>query len=146
MPIQPIIIGRGKAGWHASGICNGNRCSSSGGTLEGYAKDAKTGTPVYDADKADTDAFTSLVISGPMVDPTLEPGTVKRFGEDEKRAMLGMLPGLGGAFATLATLAMADVSSLDYVATDVYLAMLRERVPGVRFGRVERGSVVWEGS
>ena len=137
-----VIIGRGKCGWHSDFIEGGNKCSSSGGTLEGYLSEAGDGTPVYDASEADYDAFASWVFKGPMIDVFLEPGTINKFGDH--KALLGMLPGLKGGFDTLAVMALADISSLDYVAADVYLTMLREKVPNVRFGVVQDEQVVWE--
>lgn len=140
------IIGRGKCGWHASGVSRWGTFSSSGGTLDKYASEAPDGCPVYDAHDADTGAFASLVISGPMVDTRLNPGEIKPFGEANKRAALGMLGpgGLSGSFATLAVMAISGLGSLDSVAPDVYIQLLREKVPGVRIGRVEGGRVVWE--
>ena len=55
-----------------------------------------------------------------------------------------MLPGLQDGFKTLATMALAGLSSLDFVATDVYLQVLREQVPGAKIGKVVQGKIVWE--
>jgi len=140
--MKHILIGRGKVDWHSKGISNGNWCSSSGGTLESYLKEADDGTRIYDAKEADYDSFASFVIKGPMVDPTLEPGQVSRF--NEKKTILGMLPGLGGDFKTLGMMALADVCSLDFVAPDVYVQMLQEKVPGVKFGKVINHQIVWD--
>jgi hypothetical protein len=139
-----IIIGRGQAGWHADLIEDGNKCSSSGGSLEGYLEEAADGTPVYDAKDADGATFVSWVFKGPMIDVFLEPGQISKFGDTDKKTLLGMLPALKGGFDTLATMALAGISSLDYVAVDVYLAMLRETVPNVKFGVVQNKQVVWE--
>lgn len=136
------VIGRGKRGWHASGLSHGNKCSSSGGTLEGYLQEAEDGTPIYDADQAEMGAFAAFVINGPIDDPTLAPGEVKSFGET--KALARMAPALGGGFRAIAAGALAGITSLDMVATDVYLAMLKERVPGVRFGTVRNHVAVWE--
>ena len=133
------IIGRGKAGWHAAG----HNVSSSGGTLDGYLKDARNGALIYDAHDADTDAFTHLVIAGPMVDPDLPPGGVRRFGDQDAAARMCGPGGLTGAFKTIATLAQdASYSGLDYVACDVYETLLRA-VPGMKIGHVHNGTVVW---
>jgi hypothetical protein len=98
---------------------------------------------VYDADKADDDAFISLVFKGPMCKPGLPLGTVKRFSLEERNAAAAMLPGLSGGFADLAVMALAGLSSLDEVAVDVYEALLRT-VPGMKIGHVRNGSVEWE--
>lgn len=145
-PDRTCIIGRGKCGWHASGISRWGTFSSSGGELAKYASEAPEGCPVYDAREADTDAFASLIISGPMVDARLSAGEIKPFGEKEKRAALGMLGpgGLSGGYETLVAMAIAGLGSLDSVAPDVYIQLLREKVPGVRIGRVEEGRVIWE--
>jgi len=132
------IIGRGKAGWHAAA----HNVSSSGGTLDGYVAQADEGALVYDGDGADYDTFARLVISGPMVDPGLAPGTVKRFTDTETAAR--MADGLEGAFKALAELAQdATYGGLDYVAVDVYEGLLRG-VPGVKIGHVRAGVVEWE--
>ena len=143
------IIGRGKAGWHASGGNEWSNVSISGGTdpLK-YAQEADEGCLVYDADKADMNAFASEVIRGPMCDATLAPGTVVRFRERE--ALARMAPALEGGFQTIALLALADYSSLDSIAPDLYVERLRAKVPGVRFGVVVfdpemgRNTIAWE--
>lgn len=148
--MKHIIIGRGKAGWHSSGLSTWdggktwNRCSSSGAMLETYLSEAEDGCLIYDADAADTDAFARLVITGPMCDASLEPGTVHPFGDDMKRAALGMLPGLSGGFETLAAMAISGLGSLDTVAPDVYIQLLKERVPGVKTGKVINHLPVWD--
>lgn len=140
--MKHVIIGRGKYGWHSNGTSNGNKCSSSGGNLEYYLSEAENGTYIYDAMDADLESFTNFVYSGPMVDPTLEPGTVNKF--NDTKTLIGMLPGLEGGFRSLATLALGDITSLDYVAPDVYMCMLKEQVTGVKVGKVYDGKVVWE--
>lgn len=143
------IIGRGKAGWHA----NAKNVTSSGGDLNpytywtgekcsGYAKEAAEGALVYDAKDADENAFAALVISGPMVDPSLPPEAVNKFGGADAAAQ--MRPGLAGAFGQLADAAQSPTySGLDYVGLGIYRRLLAA-VPGVKFGRVEGGIVVWE--
>ena len=128
------VIGRGKAGWHATGkYWQGNRwshCSVSGMVgPDDHAGEAE-GALVYDADAAPYDAFAHVVFSGPMADNTIPAGMVER------------------AFGTWPrTFETYDPASpprgLDSVAVDVYERILRE-VPGVRFGRVVSGKVVWE--
>ena len=140
--MQYTLIGRGKNGWHSDGLSDGNKCSSSGGTLEHYLAEAQDGTPIYDADEAEDSAFIDFIFRGPMVDPTLPSGQVSHFGEH--KALLGMLPGLKGGFASLGVMALADIASLDFVAVDVYVTMLRERVPGVKIGQVVNHQVEWE--
>jgi hypothetical protein len=143
------LIGRGKVGWHTDSTYTAtytnnqpSRCSSSGGTLESYLKEAEDGCLVYDAIDADYPAFAQFVIAGPMVNPCLPPGRVSRFGEH--KALLGMLPGLQGEFATIGVMALCDVCSLDSVSPDVYVQMLREKVPGVKVGKVVNHQVEWE--
>ena len=140
-----IIIGRGKQGWHSDGLSNGNKCSSSGGTLENYLKEAEDGTIVYDAMEADDKAFIDWVFKGPMFNPTLAPHEIDSFERDgNKKTLLGMLPALEGAFKGLAVMALADLRSFDFVGRDVYLTAFREKVPGVKFGKVVNHEVVWE--
>ncbi len=145
------IVGRGLAGWHASGVEEGNRVSSSGGSLEEYVAEAVEGAPVYDAEDADAGAFVHFTMAGPMDDATLPPGKVKLFKEREKLA--AMLPALGGGFKTIGMMGLArepgegkyeGLGSIDSVATDVWIEMLRRHVSGVRFGMVSGGRVEWE--
>jgi hypothetical protein len=136
------VIGRGKAGWHAAA----HNVSSSGGTLDGYLAQAAEGALVYDADGADYDAFSDLVISGPMVDPGLAPGTVRRFTDGETAQAMCGPGGLEGAFKSLAMAAQSPTySGLDSVACDVYATLLAT-VPGVKIGYVRAGAVVWRES
>lgn len=141
-------IGRGLAGWHASGIGEYGKVSGSGGTLAGYLEDATEGAYVYDARNTEANLFTRFVLSGPIDDATLPPGTVQRF--EDREAMAAMMPGLDGGFEAIAASVLRDdrpfgFGSVDYVAPDVYEALLREYIPGVRFGRVWDGAVTWEG-
>jgi hypothetical protein len=140
--MQVKLIGRGKSGWHAHGLSDGNKCSSTGGTLEGYLAEAEDGTPIYDAEQAEMGAFSRFVITGPLEDCSLAPGEVKKFSEHKTLAM--MVPAMGGVFKTIAAHALAGISSMDYVSTEVWLAMLKERVSGVKFGTVRNHAVVWE--
>ena len=63
-----------------------------------------------------------------------------------QRAALGMLGpgGLSGGSLALRLPSLPTSRSLDSVAPDVYVQLLREKVPGVKIGHVERGAVVWE--
>ena len=123
------IIGRGKASWHTHGIYQGNKCSSNGGTLEGYALEARDDTPIYDAEGAEHDAFITFVFRAPLIDVSLQPGQARK-------AM---------SQATLIVQAESSVlTSFDYVSVDVYLELLRLQVPGVRFGIVRSGKVIWD--
>lgn len=142
--MQHRLIGRGKNGWHSDGLSDGNNCSSSGGTLEGYLKEAEDGTPVYDAYEADMGSFVQFIMNSPIADPSLGPGEINKFDSKDKACLLGMLPGLEGSFKSLAVMTLADIGSMDLVAVDVYLTMLREKVPGVKIGQVQSGQVVWE--
>lgn len=143
------IIGRGRAGWHAAA----KNVTSSGGSLEpatywtgapiaGYAAEAEDGALIYDARDADEDAFSALVISGPMCDPGLPPEGINRWNDHDAAAR--MAPGLSGAFHDLAIAAQSEhYSGLDYVGIAVYRRLL-EKVPGVRFGRIRNGVAVWD--
>ena len=137
------IIGRGKYGWHAeTGMSRG-----SGGTLEGYVKEAEPGSLVYDAMDADDEKFTHLVISGPMPNTDLGWDQVRRLPQEYRSAAASMLGpgGLSGDFAALAVACQdQEFSGLDYVGLGVFEALLRQ-VPGMRIGRVnDSGGVDWE--
>lgn len=135
-----LKIGRGFAGWHANKDC----CSSSGGTLEVYLEEAAEGCLVYDAEGTDFSVFAELVISGPLVKYTLPPGAVERFSDEDRAAARRMLPGLSGGFDTIATLAQSlTYTGLDYVALDVYEALLRG-IPNIKIGHVRNGQVIWD--
>lgn len=138
------IIARGKIGWHAEGLTkDGNRFSSSGGSLEDYLKQAPDGTPVVDAIDADYGAFAKLVIDGPMLDLTLPKGTVSRFGKKDQETLAMMLPGLGDAFKVIGLGNLAGFTSLDQVSLDIHLE-LKRKIPGMKFGVVQNGKVEWE--
>lgn len=155
------IIGKGQSGWHASSCridpngfvsCKSSLSSydSSPGELLTIARDAEEGCPVYDASQADSAAFVSWVFSGPMCDVSLPDDACNKFTEDQKRRALAMCGpgGLSGGFDTMVEHAAAEdpakLGSLDSVGRGIYLAELRKRVPGVRFGRVQSGAVIWE--
>jgi len=157
------VIGRGKAGWHASRP----GCSSSGGTLEpisgtyadgrawtrpGYLAEAKEGCRVYDASEAEYGAFASFIISGPMLSTELGDEQDDCFSKADADAARRMLPGLSGGFEVLAAHAIAGTEQarlarqyggLDRVGWGVYRRLLGA-VGGVRFGVVRNGAVVWE--
>lgn len=150
--MKPVLIGRGLAGWHTDNVgktfsvSGGATCSitgrSSGGTLEDYLAEAEDGVLVYDADAADVDAFSHLVITGPMVKANLPAGTLRKFGDTA--TLKRMLGGLEGDFHTLGVATLEGITSLDSVAPDVWVQLLKERVPGVRVGKVVKHQVVWE--
>jgi hypothetical protein len=130
------VIGRGQASWHADagmvehGAISGGgeyttRESSKGGTLEGYVAQAVDGCFVYDADEADADAFINHVFKDPLVDVDLPAGCMRKALSNEH------------------IIAEPEVLSIDHVALDIFEATLR-RVPGMKFGRVVGGKVVWE--
>lgn len=139
-----LIIGRGKNGWYADGHERGNKCSSSGGSLENYLKEAEDGTCIYDAEDADYRTFADWVLKGPMLNTLLLPHEIDSFKDNDKKTLFGMLPALEGAFKGLAVIALTDLGSLDYVGLDVYLTGMRARVKGVKFGKVLNHKVVWE--
>jgi hypothetical protein len=136
-----LLIGRGKNGWHAAGLSKWGEFSSSGGSLEDYLSRAEDGTNIYDCSEADYASFASIVFSGPMVKPSLPAGTIQKFGD--MQAMAKMLPALDGDFKSIAKFALAGLSSLDYIATDVFFALLKEKVPGAKVGTVQQGKIVW---
>lgn len=144
------LIGRGLVGWHTSNVgklssdgqAYASTGSSSGGSLETYLKEAEDETLIYDADQADVGAFAHFVIAGPMVKASLAAGETARFGAD--KALENMLPGLEGSFATVGAMALAGFSSLDYVAPDVYIALLKAKVPGIKTGKVINHRIVWD--
>ncbi len=127
------LIGRGQRGWHVSGKSAPNcSFSGSGGTIEGYLSEAPEGCPVYDASEADAASFISFVVSGPMVNHDLASGQVSRWmAPRETREDFGAVT--------------EDLTGLDYVAVDVYLALLRAKVPGVKIGKVSGVGIAWEG-
>jgi len=118
-----VVIGRGKAGWHAR-VAN---ISSSGGSLEKYASEAAENCLVYDADLVDYDMFWDIVVNGPMADTNLPEKTVKKFIENETRRVTDQ----------------EQYRAFDNVSLDVYETILRQ-LPGMRIGRVNHGQVTWE--
>jgi len=145
------VIGRGFNGWHAKG----DGVSSSGGTLDGhtywtgakvagYAAEAVEGALVYDAENAEPNAFVSLVMNGPMVNPAIPPDAVHAFDQRGRESLARMAPALGGGYKTLAIAAQDDkFTGLDSVGVAVYERLLR-KVPGVKIGKVSNGAVIWE--
>jgi len=131
-----LVIGKGWASWHAETF----GCRSTGGSLKEYLKEAEENAFIYDASETGEE-FAKFTISGPMLDLSLSAGMVKPFGDI--KALEFMLPALGGEFKTIAQLNRAGLSSLDYVAFDVWERLLRQ-VPNVKFGRVINGEVKWE--
>ena len=141
MSEQYKIIGKGKRGWHAQSA----GCSSDGGTLEKYAKEAAENCLVYDAKDVEYSLFAQFICHGPMVGVDLPENTVDRFTAQDREAAKRMLPGLSGGFETLAKVAIEHESycGLDKVSLDVYEKMLR-KLPGMRIGHVIDGAVIWE--
>lgn len=143
------VIGRGHAGWHATGLTGENRVSGSGGTLAGYCKEAEDGTIVYDAKEAGND-FVSFVCSGPMLDVSLPDGDVNVFNDHE--AMKNMMPGLGGAFLAIGMQEIMQhekrakkYGSMDMLSMNLWVALFKKQVPsGVKWGKVVGGAVVWD--
>jgi len=151
------IIGRGHIGWHSDGLtADGNKVSSSGGDLKDYLAESDPGTLVYDAMEANDGDFVAMVYAGPIVDATLQPGQVHRF--TEKACLAAMLPGLGGAFQVMGIMALLEdndsashpkgenrIGSMDMVAPDLYMAMLKAKVKDIKLGKVnDQHEVVWE--
>ena len=134
------VIGRGKAGWHASGRHAWGEgperisdCSSSGGTLAGYLEQAEPGALVYDADASPYEAFARLVISGPMVKPQLDAHQWESIGQ------------CGEWYGPydLDAMRAAGIHGLTYIGLGIFEALLR-RMPGCRIGYVtDPGIVTW---
>lgn len=141
-----VIIGRGKNGWHASGISSSDSTfSSSGGSLEDYLSKSSNGVLVYDADGVEYGAWSDMVIKGPMLKVDLPQSQTDRFTDKQKETMSHMMGpgGLEGNFHTLGKLALAGFSSLDFVAPDVYMTLLKS-LPGIKLGKVLNHEIVWE--
>ncbi len=164
LPDNWLVIGRGKAGWHAASA----RCSSSGGTLEdisyppreyvnsqpyfkaGYLAEASEGCHVYDAVGADDCAFASFIIGGPILKPELGDDGEDCFTKADAETAARMLPALEGGFEHIAARGIAEVAagrkygSLDRVGWNIWRRECKRRVPGVRFGVVRNHEVIWE--
>lgn len=137
---QPYhCIGRGKNGWHASAP----NLSSSGGTLDGYLKEAKEGALVFDADGVDYATYCDFVFKGPMLSCDLDPNTIDKFNKEDVEVAKRMLPGLSDGFKTMAMLAISGLRSLDRVGIGVFEQLLRG-IPGMKIGHVHNNQVVWE--
>lgn len=133
-----MIIGRGHAGWHAKFIERGNEVSSSGGTLEDYLKIAKDGTPIYDAEEANNLEFIHWVFNGPMVTVRLKPNEIQHKSFDCNPTLLGLMPASKHVFKS------DQITSCTFVGTEVFMTLLREKVSGVKTGKVFAGKVVWD--
>lgn len=140
------VIGRGFNGWHASSP----GCSSSGGDIDpmfgrdGYLAEAQDGALVYDASESDADAFTRHVMSGPMLDCSIDPEAVDKFSTEDRETALRMAPGLSGGYKTIAVIAQSPTfNGLDRVGVAVFERLLWA-IPGIKIGRVVKGSVVWQ--
>lgn len=150
------LIGIGFSGWHAKR--KNSSCSSyykDLATLESFVKDAEEGAVVYDASNANLSAFVNFVSNGPMLDFDLYGKEYEIFSSDSRTAALSMCGpgGLSGGFEKLVYIEAAQEISkkkiggfggFDMVSLDLYLNLMREYVPGVRFGKVINGNVVWE--
>jgi hypothetical protein len=127
-----------------------SKVSGSNGTLEGYLAEADDGCIVYDASEANSASFIEWVISGPMLDPALKPGTDNKFTKKDLKALARMAPGLEGGFRTAGALAAAGAldgkkyGSGDFVALDIWMVHFKKAVPDVKWGKVIKGQVVWE--
>lgn len=147
MKTKWFLIGRGKNGWHAAGMEGPHqKVTSSGGTLEGYLQEAESGAAVYDAEEADMATFVRWTYRGPMVNIALKDGEVHRFMEGE--ASVEMMPTGNGYQAADLDRLLYDgshkVGALDYVALDLYMAMMKYQVPGVKTGKVIGHAIQWD--
>ncbi len=134
------VIGKGLTGWHAKALTPHGSVSSSSydptdEQLRKYLAEAREGALVYDASEADGPAFTRFVINGPILELKLPPGHVHKLVVD---------PGTGLWEKPRPYVDGEGARSMDGLATDLWEAMLRKDVPGVRFGRVTGNSVLWE--
>lgn len=150
------VIGLGQSGWHAE--TKNVRSSSYDPTdrqLHEYAASAIDGAQVYDASKADYGTFANFVISGPICQVGLKE-ECEFFSPKQREAALAMCGpgGLSGGYDTLVLLEATQAANpekrysgfggFDYVSPRLYVSLLRKHVPGVRFGQVQGGKVVWE--
>lgn len=130
------LIGRGFAGWHATGtsIVGGKACrtdSSGGGwELERYLETAEDGALVYDAAHLEADpatyaAYVTHVVKGPMANPELPAGHIQ------------------GVISPAKKWQGEKIRSLDTVALDIFERLLRELPGDVKIGRVKDGKVNW---
>lgn len=122
------LIGIGFCGWHAkkkdhSGVSDYKDLK----TLEFFAKEAEEGAVVYDASQANLNAYVDFMFKGPMIDFDL-------FGKEYELSDSNM------DFSSK----IGGFSGFDFVAPELYLCLMREYVPGVRFGKVINGKVEWE--
>lgn len=81
-----------------------------------------------------------LSVKAPLCRPDLEPGQVIKFNRDDVSET--MLNGLEGMFKTLATLAVAGISSFDYVDPVKYTAWWKQN--GAKIGIFKDGVINWE--
>jgi hypothetical protein len=142
------LIGKGRGGWHASGVSQwGTVSCSSYDTREEqllkFAAQAEDGALVYDASKAGPE-FEIMVVSGPMFDPRLPPDGVDRFTKGDRSVMIRMMPGFEGGFKDLAEAALSETyCGFDKVGSGIYESII-SAIPGVRVGHVREGKVVWK--
>lgn len=141
--MKHILIGRGKAGWHSSGISEGNQCSSSGATLEKYLEEATDGTVIYDVKEVDISVFTEFVYKGPMFNPLLEKYVIDCgfIDKSEYKTLFGIIPPKG---CKLSSMKMDEIKAFDFVGLDVYVYLLKEKLPGIKIGVVTNHQIVWE--
>jgi hypothetical protein len=146
--MKNMLIGIGFASAHATGLepCFRpgimNKVSSSGAPLQEYVERAPNGTWVYDASKADTKDFVTFTLGSPMYEPALKPYQVRNLMRDKVCNFFGLIP--EECDKDLPTLQTKQVPSGSSVGVDVYIAIMREQVPGVRFGKVQDKRIVWE--
>lgn len=141
------LIGRGFAGWYAQGQYDQGPVCSSRGSLEEYVAEAEEGCYIYDASHLEGEAasrFMAFVVRGPLLNVGLAPNEMRAFNRKAALEMMGpsgmMGPGgLQGEFRTLALL-----GNLDEVGIEIYWDLLRKWVPGVKTGRIRRGTVYWD--
>ena len=114
------IIGRGLATWHADGI----NVRSSGGDIE---------PRTWWADGHIIPPYQAQAIEGAPVYDAAD-ADIDAFSKFV----------ISGPMVNPGVTADQGSGALDYVTVTTYVRMLRERVPGVRFGTVHNGEIIWE--
>lgn len=132
------IVARYLAGWWGE-YGKGHKLSGFH-SVEAVLDQCAEGCVVLDKSDVDPKIGVRLVMSGPMLDVSLPPQTVDKFGD--QKALEEMLPGLQDGFRTMAVAVLKGLSSFDSVSLDIYVAMWRNA--GAKVGKVVNGAVVWE--
>lgn len=123
------IIGRGFGGWYAIT----DDCWRDKLELEQYVSHAEEGALIYDCREVESELFCHHVAYNPGVDTRLSPGEVRY-----------LLSGFNGSHKMVTEKMINDKEyRCAWAAIDIYEKLLR-KIPGIKFGRVKEGKVVWE--